>query len=391
TAAICICDGNDNCCTKQKQFTISNCPLLDEWSVTTGQIKFSATKRQVRKIREVTVHEDYNASAFNENHFETSGPNIALLRLDSPLQLNRHTKPASLPTGLCKGKTDAGCQAVIKHIIPEWSCKTAGWGLEDGMPITSGKLKWTNVYAKESDDKTITSESFGKSTTCRGDAGAPLMCQPIKNEPYVVLGISSYVFPNDACGKTPAKTTHTSLPRHLNWILKHVTELNTWGKWSKSVDCDCDRKERRRSAFLRSRSCVFPENGITTRAADELYQRFQHDCYDVQKESCVCWDNMPSKSCMDNIGICGEHGQCKNGVWFFQCVCDPYYSGELCDVKNDQICPMDCGGYLLGNRTTACLIHEGHQACECPSQEVADIGCIPVEGSHPVYSGASKK
>ncbi|CAH1775022.1 unnamed protein product [Owenia fusiformis] len=387
TTAHCLCEWKYNCCTKQKQFNISNCPLMTDWRVTAGVLKLSSNKGQIKQISEVIIHED-NAP-FDSANPKQSGPDIALLKLDSPLQLNTpDVQPVQLPTSLCKGKTDAECQAHIGKEMNFWSCQTAGWGIKDVKKLSSGKLKWSEVIAEESDETFITTlPSGGFSTTCQGDGGAPLMCQP-DNGPPVTVGILSHIFPDNPCGVSrDTRTYHTSIPSQLNWILKHITE---W-RYGSSSDCDCDRNEQQRSVFLQSKSCVFPENGITAKAVEEMYQRFKDDCYILQKKSCICYENLNSKQCEDNQGICGEHGRCIDYVFFLICQCDPYYSGELCDMKNEVSCPMYCGEYLLGNRTVECLIHEGHQTCECPSERVYDLLCIPVEGSHSMYTGGSKK
>ncbi|CAH1775020.1 unnamed protein product, partial [Owenia fusiformis] len=227
TTAQCICAwSQSSCCSEQYQLNPENCPPMKNWRVAAGQLKLNSRKSQIRNIIEVFIHEDNKEAT--KIQWNESQPDIALVKLDRPLQLNPDIQPVTgiLPTSLCTGKSNAECQTYIKNYTLPKFCELAGWGAFRKDGILKGKLKWSKVLVTASDENSITTNMPSSRiwNPCEGDQGAPLMCKPEgSNSSAVVVGILSFV--EYDCSKfTNRDTFHTPVYKHLNWIFKHINK-----------------------------------------------------------------------------------------------------------------------------------------------------------------------
>ncbi|XP_033909454.3 ovochymase-2-like isoform X1 [Acipenser ruthenus] len=160
---------------------------------------------QKRSVKSIVLHPSYNDSS---NDYD-----VALLRLDAPLQYNYYARPACLPENRQK-------------VEPSSLCTVTGWG---GRAIgeSNKKLQQLEVPVLEPQacsqyypDRT-TERMFcagfplqeGKDT-CRGDSGGPLVCHS-EHSNYIVYGITSW---GAGCGKAQKPGVYASVPAFMDWI-----------------------------------------------------------------------------------------------------------------------------------------------------------------------------
>lgn len=116
--------------------------------------------------------------------------------------------------GWGKRKPSARFGADVLHeaevaVIEQQRCKDA---YQDDHPISQRML-------------CAGSGRHGRSDTCEGDSGGPLLCQTQstpENNPWKIMGITSF---GDSCGKRHKFGVYTRVTAFLSWI-KETTENN---------------------------------------------------------------------------------------------------------------------------------------------------------------------
>ncbi|CAG0886266.1 unnamed protein product [Darwinula stevensoni] len=160
------------------------------------------------------IHPDYDP--------ETVDGDVALLRLPSPVKLNKYRRLACLP--------DAGDR------VPESQlCTIIGWGKERNtnlfgtdqlreaeVPVVPGEM-CKDVYQ----DYSITENMFcagykrGRVDSCAGDSGGPLLCQI--HGKWTIYGITSF---GEGCGRKGKFGIYAKVPNYVAWI-KSVIKHNS--------------------------------------------------------------------------------------------------------------------------------------------------------------------
>ncbi|KAJ3666931.1 hypothetical protein Zmor_002353 [Zophobas morio] len=177
--------------------------------------------RQERKIIEKVVHPEYRADAFYND--------IALLKLDKPVEINSYVRPACLNTNFD---------------IPVSQVVATGWGLtqfsgsrsEDlqkvTLDITDHQMcnsNYRNIRPLNkgiSNDKHIcTGSETEDRDTCQGDSGGPVQIHH-NNDPklcmYDIVGVISF---GKGCAQGPSVNTRVSY--YIKWIEDIVWPENT--------------------------------------------------------------------------------------------------------------------------------------------------------------------
>ncbi|XP_054156516.1 uncharacterized protein LOC128954924 isoform X2 [Oppia nitens] len=173
---------------------------------------FASPYEQIRHITHVIVHKDYVDKGFIND--------IALLRLNEPINYSKHVRPVCMPTELDDES--------------KWHrqlCTTVGWGklFEHGriFPDTLQEVKLPVISTEECRKRTlflplykITDNMFcagydrGGRDACLGDSGGPLMCQK-RNGKWFLLGVTSN---GDGCGRAGRPGVYTKVAKYMDWI-----------------------------------------------------------------------------------------------------------------------------------------------------------------------------
>ncbi|XP_074105302.1 CLIP domain-containing serine protease HP8-like [Cotesia typhae] len=167
---------------------------------------------------QMLVHKRYNIPHFKND--------IALIRLDRPVDYNGFVMPICMPVGELLEKNLTGGIA-----------ETAGWGIFDidhpkssvilqtiKLPILETYM-CVNAFKNQAQVDELQLCVGGKvgQDSCTGDSGGPLMKVEALNDipKYYLIGIVS--FGAKHCGQSPMPAVYTRLTRYLVWILENIS------------------------------------------------------------------------------------------------------------------------------------------------------------------------
>lgn len=172
---------------------------------------------QVRKIQEIHIHPDYDPGLFDAD--------IALIQLDSPIQLNSRVQPVCLPTE----------QTSRDNLVEGKVGVVTGWGMNENetysetlqqavLPVVS-QANCEKGYEESELPLTVTDNMFcagfkqGRSDACSGDSGGPMVFvdESAKERKWVLEGIVSWGSPK-GCGNANQYGGFTTVSRFLDWI-----------------------------------------------------------------------------------------------------------------------------------------------------------------------------
>ncbi|NXG20525.1 ACRO protein, partial [Grallaria varia] len=164
---------------------------------------------QLRRIKQLKLHESYNKNDMRND--------IALLKLDKPLQCNPYIQVACLPdtrlrvseletcfvagwgaTAARAQKSSDILQEAKVHLIDLKLCNSSRW--------YAGRIHSHNVCA---------GYPQGKIDTCQGDSGGPLMCRDSTADFFWVVGVTSW---GKGCARARLPGVYTSTQHFYNWI-----------------------------------------------------------------------------------------------------------------------------------------------------------------------------
>lgn len=193
-------------CLISPQWVLSaaHCPGFPGQTVYIGIFNTSVSEpqRQIRRTIQAIKHPQYNQGRFLYN-------DIMLLKLDSPVTLNRYVMPICLP-----GAWDLAGQTLI----------AAGWGSVTGSKGSSSRIMMETTMREIypctwNIDRARQFCAIGptRGTTCFGDSGGPVFVA--RGGRYYVVGIVS--FASNPCG-SPGGYTRVSY--YTNWI-KYYTGI----------------------------------------------------------------------------------------------------------------------------------------------------------------------
>eukprot|EP00062_Callorhinchus_milii_P007824 gi/632949830/ref/XP_007890378.1/ PREDICTED: granzyme K-like [Callorhinchus milii] len=184
----------------------------------TLSLKNNKTRQEFTAIAE--KRENYNQ--------KTEENNLALLKLDRPVKLNKFVSILSLPKS-------------TKDIKPETKCIVQGWG-QDSVDDdeSSDTLKETtvriidrttcnskNYYNRNpviTDDMICAGDKTGKNSVCVGDAGDALLCKTKRFGKPVFSGVASF---GKGCAVDKKPGIYMLLSsKHVTWIKKSIKGTN---------------------------------------------------------------------------------------------------------------------------------------------------------------------
>ncbi|KAG1682700.1 Limulus clotting factor C [Nymphon striatum] len=170
---------------------------------------------QRRFVSEIHVNPTYDPITFDSD--------IALMKLNKPVELTSRVRPVCLPT--FKSAND--------HLVEGQIGVVTGWGaLENNLypeelqqakvPVVSNS-QCVEDYRSEGLPLTVTDYMFcagyeeGKADACSGDSGGPIVFQDRSTHKWIQEGIVSWGSPN-GCGNKNQYGGYTRVERFLEWI-----------------------------------------------------------------------------------------------------------------------------------------------------------------------------
>ncbi|GFT38821.1 limulus clotting factor C [Nephila pilipes] len=172
---------------------------------------------QVKKIREIHIHPDYDPGLFDAD--------IALLQLDSAVQLNSRVQPICLPTE----------QSSRDNLVEGKRGVVTGWGMNENetysetlqqaaLPVVAHE-RCEKGYAESDLPLTVTENMYcagfeaGRSDACSGDSGGPMVFtdDSSKERKWILEGIVSWGSPQ-GCGNPKQYGGFTTVSKFLDWI-----------------------------------------------------------------------------------------------------------------------------------------------------------------------------
>ncbi|XP_012879412.1 PREDICTED: plasma kallikrein [Dipodomys ordii] len=184
-------------------------PHMDVWHIYGGLINLSEITKETpfSQIKELIIHENYKVSE--------GGHDIALIKLQAPLNNTEFQKPICLPS-----------KADINTIYT--NCWVTGWGytkekdeIQNTLQKASLPLVTNEECQKRYRDYTITKQMIcagykeGGKDACKGDSGGPLVCK--HNGVWQLVGITSW---GEGCARKEQPGVYTKVAEYVDWILE---------------------------------------------------------------------------------------------------------------------------------------------------------------------------
>lgn len=185
----------------------------DGISVTLGDhSKYSSSetdKTVHKKVTEIILHENWD-NITNDN-------DIALLRLESPVNFNSAIYPACLPYNL------------VNVSISGQTGTTTGWGKTASVGFSSLILREVDLpmlttqecrryFPNDITENMICTYELGKDS-CQGDSGGPLIWNP--NDRHYIVGVVSWGI---GCGRLNRPGVYTKVTNYLDWIEEKTSQ-----------------------------------------------------------------------------------------------------------------------------------------------------------------------
>ncbi|KAM4802507.1 plasma kallikrein [Urocitellus parryii] len=183
--------------------------LPDAWRIYSGFVKLSNITKETyfSRIKEIIIHQKYKISE--------AGHDIALIKLQEPLNYTEFQKPVCLPS-----KNDANTIYT--------NCWVTGWGFDKEKGKIQNILQKANIplvtneeCQKRYRDYVITNQMVcagykeGGKDACKGDSGGPLVCK--QGGMWQLVGITSW---GEGCGLKEQPGVYTKVAEYVDWILE---------------------------------------------------------------------------------------------------------------------------------------------------------------------------
>ncbi|KAM4807935.1 acrosin-like [Rhinophrynus dorsalis] len=188
---------------------------FNTWRMVFGinQLSKMDKETQIRTIAQKIQHENYMP--------EQQRNDIALLRLDKPVEFNDFIEPACLPdkSAILKRMTD--CYIAGWGVVKEGGAKAADVLQEARLDMIFPNLcNSTNWYNGVIGDYNLCAGyEEGGIDSCQGDSGGPLICKAKGDSVFSVVGVGSW---GSGCAKKQNPGVYTSTQYYLDWIIHHI-------------------------------------------------------------------------------------------------------------------------------------------------------------------------
>ncbi|XP_077000714.1 plasma kallikrein isoform X1 [Tamandua tetradactyla] len=189
----------------------------DVWRIYSGLLNLSEITKETAfsRIKEIIIHQQYTASE--------RGHDIALIKLETPLNYTESQKPICLPF-----KDDSN--AIYTN------CWITGWGFTEENGTVQNILQKANIPLVTNEecqtkytDHGITKQMIcagykeGGKDACKGDSGGPLVCK--HNGIWKFVGITSW---GEGCARREKPGVYTKVAEYVDWILEKTQDGDGW-------------------------------------------------------------------------------------------------------------------------------------------------------------------
>nr|6A8O_A Chain A, Plasma kallikrein [Mus musculus]6A8O_B Chain B, Plasma kallikrein [Mus musculus] len=198
---------------RQWVLTAAHCfdgiPYPDVWRIYGGILSLSEITKETpsSRIKELIIHQEYKVSEGNYD--------IALIKLQTPLNYTEFQKPISLPS-----KADTNTIYT--------NCWVTGWGYTKEQGETQNILQKATIplvpneeCQKKYRDYVINKQMIcagykeGGTDACKGDSGGPLVCK--HSGRWQLVGITSW---GEGCARKDQPGVYTKVSEYMDWILE---------------------------------------------------------------------------------------------------------------------------------------------------------------------------
>ncbi|XP_022222983.2 trypsin-1 [Drosophila obscura] len=173
--------------------------------------KMSHTQKIDRNVAEVITHPKYNARNYDND--------IAIIKLDEPVQFNEVLHPVCMPTPGRSFKGETG-------IVTGWGALKVGGPTSDTLqevqvPILSQDACRKSRYGnKITDNMLCGGYDEGGKDSCQGDSGGPLHIVASGTREHQIAGVVSW---GEGCAKSGYPGVYARVNRYGTWI-KNLTK-----------------------------------------------------------------------------------------------------------------------------------------------------------------------
>uniref|UniRef100_A0A7M5WYY6 Peptidase S1 domain-containing protein n=1 Tax=Clytia hemisphaerica TaxID=252671 RepID=A0A7M5WYY6_9CNID len=164
--------------------------------------------RQVRQVSNVISHENYNS--------QTLANDIALIKLNSPVEYNDYVKPACVPES--GDAPDPNTEVVISG----WGTTQSGGSQPDTLRETKvsvvSRSSCRQSYGQNAIDGTMLCASSAGKDSCQGDSGGPLVerkASPSNGERFYLAGVVSWGY---GCASPGYPGVYADVSALRSWI-----------------------------------------------------------------------------------------------------------------------------------------------------------------------------
>jgi secreted trypsin-like serine protease len=176
---------------------------------------------------EIIAHPNYNSNTMNND--------IALIRLEDPIQFNTNVHPVMV---VCDQQIQLGVED------PGQMSWITGWGEDEGTANNPDQLQvvsvpviaWSNQLdygANQIDDDMIMAGYLsGGYDSCQGDSGGPMVVLAADGETFLQVGITSWGY---GCAEPGSPGVYTRVSYFIDWIC-----TNTDGAVCANEDAFCN-------------------------------------------------------------------------------------------------------------------------------------------------------
>jgi len=176
-------------------------------SVRVGGTNNYASGGDIYTAAEIIQHPNYNSNTYNND--------IALIRLDNPIQFDNNVQPVLL---VCDQQVQLGVEDVGQT---SW---ITGWGEDEGTANNPNQLQVVDVPITETSnyggnqidaDMIMAGFSNGGYDSCQGDSGGPMVVLATDEESYLQVGVVSWGY---GCAEAGYPGVYSRVSYFIDWI-----------------------------------------------------------------------------------------------------------------------------------------------------------------------------
>ncbi|XP_049628388.1 plasma kallikrein [Suncus etruscus] len=184
--------------------------LSDIWQIYSGILNLSAISNETHfsQVKEIIIHQNYILSE--------SGHDIALVKLETPLNYTEFQKPICLPSKDDVNTIYSNCWVTGWGHTKEYKGEVQSILQKASVPLVPNE-ECQKSYRSYKIIKQMTCAGYkeGGKDACKGDSGGPLVCK--HNGIWHQVGITSW---GEGCARRNQPGVYTKVVEYLDWIFE---------------------------------------------------------------------------------------------------------------------------------------------------------------------------